>query len=99
MLVATVHEIHALYRREHPAGDAGTGSGNGNGTVLGADDLLPIFIYVVTQCGVSRLLSLKTMLAALIDPSRMLAEAGYCLATLEGAIQYILSLDEDAGEI
>lgn len=93
VLVATVREIHALFRREHPA------AGGGGAAVLGADDLLPIFIYVVTQCGVSRLLSLKTMLAALIDPSRMLAEAGYCLAMLESSIQYISQMEEDAGEI
>lgn len=101
VLVATVREIHALFRREHPpaGGGAGPGAGSGGAAVLGADDLLPIFIYVVTQCGVSRLLSLKTMLAALIDPSRMLADAGYCLAMLESSIQYISQMEEDAGEI
>jgi hypothetical protein len=90
VLVAAVREIHALFRREHP------GAGQ---DVLNTDDLLPIFLFVLCQCGIARLLSLKTMLAALGEPARMLAEAGFCLATLEAAIDYILGLDDDAGEI
>ena len=90
VLVAAVREIHALFRREHPGAQD---------SVLNTDDLLPIFLFVLCQCGIARLLSLKTMLAALGEPARMLAEAGFCLATLEAAIGYILGLDENAGEI
>jgi hypothetical protein len=89
-LVAAVREVHACYRREH---------GEAVGLHLGADDFLPVFIYVVSQCGISRLLSLKNLLAGLADPSRMMSEAGYCLASLEGAIEYLLRLDETAQEI
>lgn len=89
-LVAAVREVHACYRREH---------GEAIGLHLGADDFLPVFIYVVSQCGISRLLSLKNLLGGLADPSRMMSEAGYCLASLEGAIEYLLRLDETAEEI
>ena len=89
-LVAAVREVHACYRREH---------GEVAGLHLGADMFLPVFIYVVSQCGISRLLSLKNLLGGLVDPSRMMSEAGYCLASLEGAIEYLLRLDETAEEI
>jgi len=89
-LVAAVREVHACYRREH---------GEMVGLHLGADDFLPVLIYVVSQCGISRLLSLKNLLGGLADPSRMMSEAGYCLASLEGAIEYLLRLDETAEEI
>jgi len=89
-LVAAVREVHACYRREH---------GEMVGLHLGADDFLPVFIYVVSQCGISRLLSLKNLLGGLADPSLMMSEAGYCLASLEGAIEYLLRLDETAEEI
>lgn len=88
VLVAAVKEVHALFRREHA-----------DAKDLGADELLPVFIYVVSQCGISRLLSLKNMLAGLCDPGRLMSEPGYCLATLEAAIDYLLQLDENADEI
>lgn len=100
VLVAALREVHALFRREHH--HPGNGNEGGSGTdqqQLSADDLLPIFIYILCQCGIARLLSLKTMLAALGEPARMLAETGYCLATLEAAIDYIVRMDENAGEI
>ncbi|TFJ87799.1 hypothetical protein NSK_001146 [Nannochloropsis salina CCMP1776] len=89
-LVAAVREIHACHRREH---------GDATDLHLGADEFLPVFIYVVSQCGISRLVALKNMLAALGDPARMMSEAGYCLASLEGAIEYLLQLEDTAEEI
>lgn len=87
LLVTAVKETHALYAREHPGAAA-----------LGGDDLLPIFIYIVTQASVPNLLGLKTLLEELCDPQRLLSESGYCLATLDAALNYILQHDEYASE-
>jgi hypothetical protein len=78
-------QVHALYRREHEGAKS-----------LGADDFLPIWIYVVAQSGLPRLLCLKNLLIGLCDKRRMLGETGYCLATLEAALDYLMNLDENA---
>ncbi len=89
-LVQAKQEVDACFLREH---------GAAGGVGLSGDDFLPIFIYVVAQSGISRLLSLKTMLVALADPAHTMSEVGYSLASLEGSIEYLLQLDETAGEI
>ena len=42
------------------------------------------------------ILGLKNMLSAICDPQRLLGETGYCLATLEAALDYLLVLEEHA---
>lgn len=66
-LVAVAHDIPALYLAEH-TGD--------NATNLGADDFLPIFIYVLVNAKVERLAAQSAVLEALCDPKKMMGEAG-----------------------
>lgn len=66
-LVAVAHAIPALYRAEHPGDES---------RQLGADDFLPIFIYVLVNSGVERVASLSLVLETLCDPKKMIGEAG-----------------------
>ena len=69
-------EIPALYEQEHP----------GNPEHLGADEFLPIFIYILVQARIPKLLALNEELQSLVDPDQKMGETGYYLATLEAAI-------------
>eukprot|EP00903_Cladosiphon_okamuranus_P005644 g5610.t1 len=68
-LMAVAHDIPALHRKEHP-GDGANG--------LGADDFLPIFIYVLVNSGVEDLAVQSVVLETLCDPKKMMGEAGFC---------------------
>mmetsp|Transcript_11470 Transcript_11470/g.14308 ORF Transcript_11470/g.14308 Transcript_11470/m.14308 type:complete len:216 (+) Transcript_11470:222-869(+) len=78
-LLAAAKEIPALYRVEHPGTD----------THLGADDFLPIFIYVLVNAKVPDLLHLQHVLCTLCDPDKRLSETGYYLSSFEAAVSYI----------
>ncbi|KAJ8604063.1 hypothetical protein CTAYLR_001750 [Chrysophaeum taylorii] len=81
-LLAAAKEIPNLYIAEHP----------GTNAHLGADDFLPIFIYVLINANIP-LLYLKIILCALCDPDKKLSETGYYLATFEAAVQHISELE------
>ncbi|CAM9306125.1 unnamed protein product [Hapterophycus canaliculatus] len=66
-LMAVAHDIPALHRTEHP-GDRSNS--------LGADDFLPIFIYVLVNSGVKDLAAQCVVLERLCDPKKMMGEAG-----------------------
>lgn len=66
-LMAVAHDIPALHRVEHP-GD--------NASSLGADDFLPIFIYVLVNSRVENLAAQSVILETLCDPKKMMGEAG-----------------------
>ena len=87
MLIEAAKEIPNVYTREHP----------GTETPLGADDFLPIFIYVVVRAQIQEIALINEELQALCDPDSRLSEAGYYLATLEATIHHILEIDLDAG--
>ena len=60
---------------------------------LGADDFLPIFIYVLVNADIPNLSYLQKVLCTLCDPDKRLSETGYYVATFEAAVQHILDLD------
>jgi len=68
-----------LYKKEHPDVEG----------ALGADDFLPIFIYVVSQGDIEELALMKELMCELCDPDRRLSEAGYYVACFEAAIEHI----------
>jgi hypothetical protein len=75
--------IFHLYRAEHP-----------DATVaLGADDLLPIFIYVMVQSKIPNLVSLLHTLQYLCAEDKRMSEAGYYLATLQASVTHIIEAD------
>lgn len=66
-LVAVAHAIPALYRLEHPGDDAES---------LGADDFLPIFIFILVNSRIERVAAQSLILETLCDPKRIMGEAG-----------------------
>lgn len=66
-LVAVAHAIPALYKAEHPGDNANN---------LGADDFLPIFIFVLVNSKVEAVAAQSLVLETLCDPKKMMGEAG-----------------------
>ena len=81
-LISCAKEIPDVYATEHPS----------NPDHLGADEFLPIFIYVLVQARIPNLLALNAEMQALVDPEKRVGESGYYLATLEAAIEHIRDL-------
>eukprot|EP00736_Rhodelphis_marinus_P009007 Rmarinus@m.7741 len=62
---------------------------------LGADDFLPIHIYVVVQSGLQEPWSVREYIWQLCDPDELNGEKGYYLTVFNAALQYILDLKLD----
>ena len=81
VLLAAAREVPIIFAAEH-----------GGDEVLGGDDFLPIFVYVVVQAGIPDLRYLQTVLSALCDPDKRLSETGYYVATFEAAVEHVRAL-------
>jgi hypothetical protein len=81
VLLAAAREVPIIFAAEHSKEE-----------VLGGDDFLPIFVYVVVQAGIPDLRYLQTVLSALCDPDKRLSETGYYVATFEAAVEHIREL-------
>lgn len=66
---------------------------------FGADDFLPIFIYVLVQC---RMISAEIeaeYIHGLIHPNLLTGEGGYYLTTLSSAVHVLKNMNDDFDEI
>ncbi len=87
-LIDVCKAIPAIFSMEHPH----------SRTFLGADDFLPIFIYVLVGSRIPHMLTLHEEMLTFVDADRRMGEAGYYLATLEAAISHIRDVDPLSGE-
>ena len=62
---------------------------------LGADDFLPIFIYVLCQTNLNHPHLNKNILWNLCHPDQLRGESGYYLTMYESAIEFVLSVEVD----
>jgi hypothetical protein len=85
-LLNVAKDIPRIFNEEHPNDDK----------PLGADDILPIFIYVLVKAHIPNLLALNHELQCLCDPERRMSESGYYLATLEASLQHIREAKVDS---
>jgi hypothetical protein len=61
--------------------------------MLGADDFLPIFIFVVCQAHLKHPHLNKDMLWAVCHPDQLRGESGYYLTMYESALEYIMAVE------
>jgi len=68
--------------------------------VLSADDLVPIFIYVLSQCyrHIHHPITNRDLLWAVSHPEQLHGEAGYYLTLYESAVEYIIHEPFDLDE-
>uniref|UniRef100_A0A8C7SZD9 VPS9 domain containing 1 n=1 Tax=Oncorhynchus mykiss TaxID=8022 RepID=A0A8C7SZD9_ONCMY len=59
---------------------------------IGADDLLPILSYVALHCELPQLVSECAALEEFIHEGYLIGEEGYCLTSMQSALQYVESL-------
>ena len=66
--------------------------GKDDGSTCGADDFLPLFIWVVLRAQVPGLLATSNYIEAFLNPERLMGKDGYCLMNLRSAIMFIKDL-------
>ena len=67
--------------------------GNCKNTIIGADDFLPILIYVIVHCKVVNILALNAEFQALCAYNLRASEYGYYLTAFDAALSYLLEFD------
>ncbi|KAM3595277.1 uncharacterized protein V6R79_020994 [Siganus canaliculatus] len=64
------------------------------GRAHGADDFLPVMMYVLARCNLSNLQMDVEYMMELMDPSLALGEGSYYLTTTYGALEHIKTFDQ-----
>jgi hypothetical protein len=59
---------------------------------LGADIVLPIYIYAIVHADIDRPFALSVLLRNICDPSAEVGIIGYYLSTFEAAVAHIMEL-------
>lgn len=60
-----------------------------NPQLAGADDFLPLFIWVVLISHIPSLFSNCEYIQAFLSPMRLMSKPGYCLINLRSAIEFV----------
>jgi len=63
------------------------------GTMPGADDFFPVFIYVVLKANVPQLYSNCEYIETFRNPHDMITRSGYCFVNLRSALEFLLNVD------
>jgi hypothetical protein len=80
--------------QKHSLGQSNSGGeGGGSMALAGADDFLPLFIYVVLQSQIPNLYANCEYIQLYHNPARMMSKSGYCLINLRSAIEFINYLE------
>ncbi len=61
--------------------------------LAGADDFLPLFIWVVLRSNIPKLSSNCAFIESFLNPARMISKSGYCLINLRSAINFVNYVD------
>jgi DNA-binding FrmR family transcriptional regulator len=94
-LIEAAKEVPRLFSKEHVYSSDDPSQQQQQS--LGADEFLPIFIYILVHAEIPDLFALNEELQMLCDPEKRLSETGYYLATLEASIQHLMEFDESDG--
>lgn len=67
--------------------------------LAGADDFLPLFIWVVLQSKIPRLVSNAEYIHMYLNPKRLMGKSGYCLINLRSAIDFVTYVEASSLKI
>lgn len=62
----------------------------------GADDFLPVFIYVVLKSNVAKLYSNCEFIQTFLNAAQMRSQSGYFFISLRSAIEFIKNMDGES---
>jgi len=62
---------------------------------VGADDFLPLFIYVVLHCHIPKLASNCAYIQSFYNPGRLRSKQGYYFVNLQSAMEFVLNVEAD----
>lgn len=65
-------------------------------SLAGADDFLPLFIWVVLHAKVPKLVSNCEYIQRYLNPTRLMNKPGYCLINLRSAVEFLLYIEADS---
>jgi hypothetical protein len=60
---------------------------------IGADDFLPLFLYVLCHSSINTPLLTKELLWGLCHPDQLYGESGYYLTVYESALEFIQNIE------
>ena len=84
----SIYTIHNVEKNLHNADKSAQ-------HIMGADDFLPIHIFIVCNAGIKEPLLLTTMLWKLVSHTVLQGESGYYLTVFESALAYIADMSMD----
>jgi hypothetical protein len=62
---------------------------------LGAEDMIPIFVYCLINAKITSMHTIFNLLGEFMDDDMTLGSAGYCMATIDTAINEIMNMNID----
>eukprot|EP00003_Mantamonas_plastica_P011727 TRINITY_DN2155_c0_g1_i3.p1 TRINITY_DN2155_c0_g1~~TRINITY_DN2155_c0_g1_i3.p1 ORF type:complete len:568 (+),score=195.37 TRINITY_DN2155_c0_g1_i3:1286-2989(+) len=91
-------KIHTIVSASKAIYDLASLESESGYAILGADDFLPIFIYVLVNSDIERPELTSEYMMHLCDPNTLQGECGYYLTTFMSALHFIKSLAEENDE-
>ncbi|RYY83092.1 hypothetical protein EON63_12025, partial [archaeon] len=72
------------------------GGGEGDPTPAGADDFLPLLIWVVLTSHIPHLLTNCEYIQTYLNPARLMGKWGYCLINLRSALEFVMYVESSS---
>eukprot|EP01038_Epipyxis_sp_PR26KG_P006183 gene6183-8518_t len=67
--------------------------------LAGADDFLPLLIWVVLHSHIPQLFSNCTFIQSYLNPMRLMGKSGYCLINLRSAVEFVIYIEAESIKI
>jgi hypothetical protein len=81
--------------RTAASGGSSSGAGNDDSAFSGADEFMPLYIWVVLRSHIPMLCSTVAYILAYLNPARQMGRWGYCLINLSSAIEFVKYAEPD----
>jgi hypothetical protein len=91
--IYTEYRTQVVPLQQHKALLSGSIDSFDSDAVLGADDFLPIFIFVFCRSQLQHPMPNTDLLWKMCHPDQLHGESGYYLTIYESAVEYVLSLE------